>query len=351
MEKQTDILGMLDLLTAPGFCVKEDRITKVNAAAAAMLFKEGMALGPLLYTGAEEYREFREGCLCIGIRKEETLWNAFVTRQGDTDVFVLEEDSLRPELRTLALAARELRTPLSNAMLITGRLLGQEDPELVDQISRLNRGLHQILRIVGNMSDAGSLSPLPRQTMHDVPLVLEEIMDKARALTEAAGLTLRYTGLPESILSLCDPEQLERAVLNILSNAIKFSSQGGTIEAALTRSGHMLRLSILDNGSGISDNLLRSVFYRYLRQPAVEDSRHGIGLGMVLIRTAALQHGGTVLIDQPEGTGTRVTLTLAIRQDEPVLSSNILYPLSGGYDSTLIELSEVLPAEMYNGKK
>jgi len=201
------------------------------------------------------------------------------------------------------------------------------------------------------MSDAGSLSPLPRQTMHDVPLVLEEIMDKARALTEAAGLTLRYTGLPESILSLCDPEQLERAVLNILSNAIKFSSQGGTIEAALTRSGHMLRLSILDNGSGISDNLLRSVFYRYLRQPAVEDSRHGIGLGMVLIRTAALQHGGTVLIDQPEGTGTRVTLTLAIRQDEPVLSSNILYPLSGGYDSTLIELSEVLPAEMYNGKK
>ena len=91
------------------------------------------------------------------------------------------------------------------------------------------------------------------------------------------------------------------------------------------------------------------MFSRYLRQPALEDSRYGIGLGMVLIRTAAANHGGAVLIDQPEGTGTRITMTLSIRQSkETVLRSNILrVDYAGERDHGLIELSDCLPAELY----
>ena len=104
-----------------------------------------------------------------------------------------------------------------------------------------------------------------------------------------------------------------------------------------------------DSGSGIAQSVRSSVFSRYLRQPALEDSRYGIGLGMVLIRTAAAHHGGTVLIDQPEGAGTRITMTMSIRQSkQATLRSNVLrVDYAGERDHGLIELSECLPTELY----
>jgi len=187
------------------------------------------------------------------------------------------------------------------------------------------------------------------QSLHEMNTVMEEIVQKLQLLTEAAGLTFRYTGLEEAIFTLCNPSQLERAMMNLLSNAIKFTPKDGTIHISFTRSGKMLRLSVEDSGNGVNDELMRSIFYRYLRQPAIEDSRFGLGLGMVLVRTAAQQHGGTVLIDQPEDKGTRVTMTMAIRSEEPLLRDSIIRPVASGYDSGLIELSEVLPARMYDG--
>ena len=119
--------------------------------------------------------------------------------------------------------------------------------------------------------------------------------------------------------------------------------------AKLTRNGRMLRLSVTDSGSGIAQSVRSSVFSRYLRQPALEDSRYGIGLGMVLIRTAAAHHGGAVLIDQPEGVGTRITMTMSIRQSkQATLRSNVLrVDYAGERDHGLIELSECLPTELY----
>ena len=111
----------------------------------------------------------------------------------------------------------------------------------------------------------------------------------------------------------------------------------------------MLRLSVTDSGSGIAQNVRSSVFSRYLRQPVLEDSRYGIGLGMVLIRTAAAHPGGTVHIDQPDGAGTRITMTMSIRQSkQATLRSNVLrVDYAGERDHGLIELSECLPTELY----
>ena len=122
---------------------------------------------------------------------------------------------------------------------------------------------------------------------------------------------------------------------------------GGTIHAQLSQNKNMLQLSIQDTGSGIAENVLGNVFSRYQRQPGIEDSRYGIGLGMVLIRSAAADHGGTVLIDRPEGAGTRVTMTLAIRQDAPILKTPVIPPVVDSSQQTLTELSEVLPWEFY----
>lgn len=350
MENKNNAMGMLDLLTAPSFCVKDNLIIRVNPAAQALQLEPGMALTDLLGSDAPAYAGFSGGCLCLRLTHLDTVWNAAVTRFSDGDVFLLENHT-QPELQALALAARELSAPLNNTMLIADKLLDTQDEALRSQLSRLNRGLYQLLRIVGNMSDAGYSPIYTNQALHEMQTVMAEIMEKLRPLTEAAGLTLAYTGLSQPVYTLCDPQQLERAIVNLLSNAMKFSQPGSTIRIQFTVSGNLLRLSMEDQGSGIREDIIRSVFHRYLRQPNIEDSRHGLGLGMVLIRNTAMDHGGTVLIDQPEGSGTRVTLTLAIRQEDGRLRQNILRPVAGGYNSRLIELSQVLPPELYNGNQ
>ncbi len=347
MEEQKEIFGMLDLMARPVFCVKESKLVKVNSAAGGLFLSPGMDVQSLLLTGKEEYASFSGGCLYLSVNISGQSLGATVVRRAGMDLFLLEQDSDQSELRSLALAARELREPLSNIMISAERLFPKSEEN--EQTARLNRGLYQMLRIIGNMSDAGRSPDPSRQETRNICALLDEIFEKARSMVAHTGLILTYEGLEDTIYCLADADQLERAVLNILSNAIKFTPKDGAIHAKLTRQGRMLRLSIQDSGSGIAGELLGSVFTRYLRQPAIEDCRQGIGLGMVLIRSAAASHGGTVLIDQPEGLGTRVTMTLAIRQsDSTLLRSNVLrVDYTGERDHALVELADCLPPELY----
>lgn len=349
MEAKKDRFGMLDLMIRPGFCVKENNIVQVNSAAEALLLTPGTDIRTLLLTGKEEYETFESGCLYLKLNLSSKGCGASVTKMDGYDVFVLDQETDDGELRAMALAARELREPLTSVMISADRLLPLADSEAKDHAARLNRGLHQLLRIIGNMSDAGHCVSVSRQETRNLREIFAEIFEKAQTLVEHTGIRLHYQGLSEEVFGLADAEQLERAVLNILSNAVKFTPKDGSIDASLTRHGRMLRLSVLDSGSGIAENVRSSIFHRYLRQPGIEDSRYGIGLGMVMIRSAAANHDGTVLIDQPDGKGTRITMTLAIRQStEGVLRSPVMrVDYAGERDHGLIELADCLPIDAY----
>ena len=138
-------------------------------------------------------------------------------------------------------------------------------------------------------------------------------------------------------------------LLHLLSNALKFTPAGGEIRLSLKKQGNRLYLRVQDSGCGIPETLRGDLFSRYTREPGVEDSRFGIGLGLVLIRSAAAAHGGTVLIDHPQPEGTRVTLTMAIRTgSENQLRSPIMkVDYTGEWDHALVEFSDLLPPSVY----
>ena len=353
MDEQKEILDLLDLMLRPGFCARNGRIIKVNQAAEGYFLSVGMELTSLLQTGAEEYRDYTGGCLYLTLFLGGRSIGASVTRMQNTDIFLLDQETDTRELQSLALAARELREPLSGVMIqaenLSRHVAQEQDSSLQEQTARLNRRLFQMLRIIGNMSDANRYMAASRQELIAVSEEFDEIFEKAQTLTAHTGIRLFYHGLQEPLFSLADKEQLERAVLNILSNALKFTPKNGTIEASLTRRGQMLRLTVEDSGSGMDETVRANVFHRYLRQLTVEDSRCGVGLGMVLIRSAAANHGGTVLIDHPEGKGTRITMTMAIRPStgNALRSPGIRVDYAGGHDHMLLELSESLPFSLY----
>lgn len=348
MEGKKDAPDMLDLIIRPGFYVKDNRILRLNAAAEGLLLCPGMDIRPLIQTGLSEYEAFESGCLYLQLQLSRKEIGACVTRSGDMDVFVLDAEESDSALQALSLAARELREPLATIMVSAGNLRGGD----AEQLALLNRGLHQLHRLIGNMSDAGRTPAASRQETTDIDAVFSEVFAKTAVLADAAGVTVRYQGLEKPVLCLADREQLERAVLNLISNALKFTPAGGIVTAQLTRSGKMLRFSVLDSGPGFSQQVLGNAFSRYLRQPCIEEGRFGLGLGMVLIRSAAANHGGTVLIDRCEGGGARVTMTIAIRQNTSgVLRSPVLrVDYAGEQDHALVELADCLPAEVYKNE-
>ena len=349
MNLQTDLPGWLNRFTCPGFAVKENKIVHCNPAAEALLLNPGTDVRELLMTGSEEYAAFQSGCLYLKLKLSARGWGASVSREGDFHIFLLDQEPEDTGLRSLALAARELRSPLSNLMIATDSLtrLSGEDLQIQEQLARLNRSLHQMHRLVNNMSDAGRSDLLTPSGIHDLSRLFRDIFEKISTRLEGTKVQMTFESLPGSVYGLANEGQLERAVLNIVSNAMKFMPEVGTICASLTRHGNMLHLTIQDSGSGIAENVLSTVFTRYQRQPGIEDSRYGIGLGMVLIRSAAADHAGTVLIDSPAGKGTRVTMTLAIRQDAPVLRTPVMPPATDSYRQILTELSDSLPWEFY----
>lgn len=354
MEQFQNALGMLDLMSQPAFCVRDGKIIKVNPAAAAFLIETGKDIKPLLHTGAEEYAEFQGGCLYLTLSLAGQQLGASVSRMQDFDVFCIEPDGMDAQLQAMALAAKELREPLSNVMTIADRLFPEAastGTQAQEEVSHMNRSLFQMLRIIGNMSDAGRYTTDTgmRQEIMDICAILDEIFRRACALAEQTAVTLRYTGYPERIYTLVDAQKLERTVFNILSNALKFTPEGGIVEAKLTRRGTKMYLSICDSGNGIDEKLRGTLFSRYLREPAVEDGRYGLGLGMVLIRSAAASHGGTVLVDHPGNAGTRITVSFSIRQGDATLRSpRLRFDYAGERDHALVELSDVLPAHLYD---
>lgn len=335
---------MLDFMIHPAFCAQNRIITKLNVPATKLFLREGLSLDAILDSGAEEYDAFSSGMLCLTLNICGQAFGASVVRKGDVDVFILDRQYGSEELRVLALAARELRGPLSSAMLAIQQLESEDS-----QLARLNRSMYQLLRIVGNMSDASGVSPVFRPERLNIDALFREIAEKAASLSSSGGIRLSYKGLSREATCFADRQQLERAALNMISNALKYTPAGGQIQLELSPSGTQFRFSVTDSGSGIPEKERATLFSRYLREPVIEDTRHGLGLGMLLIRLTAARHGGAVLVDFPKEGGTRISMTFSNAPgDERVLRTAFLpADYAGEQDHALIELSDFLPIEKY----
>ena len=358
MENKNHSESMLDLLLRPAFCVQDGVIVQANRGAQQLFVTVNDPVAPLIASGQEEYGAFQGGCLYLTLRISGQIFGASVVCGNGGHIFILEQVAGQSELQCIALAAQELREPLAGMMTAADRLLplvtAESGSAANNHAAQMNRRMFQLLRIISNMSDTQQYAQRgeAHQDYRNISALFDELFANACHFAEQAGYHLQYSGLQEAVYSLADREQLERAVYNLVSNAMKFSQPGSTIDARLTRSGNKLRFSIEDAGCGIGNDIQASVFTRYLRAPALEDPRHGLGLGLVLVRYAAAAHGGAVLMDQPHGQGTRFTMTMAVRQSNgKKLQSPILQvDYTGEHNHGLVELSDVLPASLYETK-
>lgn len=349
MEQNNLTQLMLSMMDQPAFSAKDGLVLYANPAASHLAITVGAPVASLLKTGQEEYAALESGCLHLHLYVQEQCYGACVVKAGDETVFVLDREEFSHALQALALAAKDLREPLGNLIIAADRMYkhslhAQAQPDA----ALFNRSMHQLLRRIGNMSDAADFALTSRMEMTDITAFLQELWEKASTLCAQSGVSLTLHNLQQPLAMLIDREKIERAVYNMVSNAIKHTPKGGTIDINVARHGSKLHISFTDSGSGIPNGMLGAVYNQHLRKPSLEDGSHGIGLGMVIIRAAALAHGGTVLIEQVPN-GTRLTMTLAIRQKAGRFRSPIMgTDYAGGRDHGLLELADILPASLYD---
>lgn len=355
MKIETTIDTILELMGRPAFCVKDGAVLTTNQSARNLGIHNGTEVASLLYSGKEEYAGYSQGHMFLTLWLNGECRDASVTLLSDTHLFLLDPEGGAHAFTAYARAARELRLPLGVVMNSSERLFAAisdlEKPELVTQMSYMNRGMYQLLRIVSNMSDAVSCGG-NRMSLMDVTAVFSEILDKITMLCEHIDVQIRCKLHPLPLYSFIDEQKLERAVYNLLSNAIRNSRAGGVIEIALTQHKNNISISVSDSGNGSDPFLTLGAFERYLLEPGLDEINSGLGLGIPLIRSAALAHRGSFLMTPLPGGGTRSSISFPIRQDSSLFRSPTLRPdYTGEWDHGLVELSEFLPVSLYDPRE
>lgn len=346
MKIKQEIITMLQLLPQPAFLVLDGVIRYTNAAAGVYLIRENTPIAELIGDEMEDYATFSGGTLYLALQINGTHIGTCVTTLDGCQLFTLEQYTEQAQFQALALAAQKLRMPLGALLIATEQYHGTH-PEQVQAAAQLNRSLYQLQRIVSNMSDAEHFSHADSLHMEywEIGNVLEEILEKAAAYLEKCGTRLRWELPNEKVDILMDRDRIERALLNLLANAIKFSDANSEVLVQLKKRNNRLSLSVTSECAPPNED----IFHRFQRMPTIENPKYGIGLGMVLVRSVAISHGGTVLTDRPDDRHSRVTLTLPIRQSRnaSVHSPILRIDYAGERDHVLLELSDVLPTELY----
>lgn len=217
--------------------------------------------------------------------------------------------------RLVADAGHELRTPLTSLRTNLELLLAAEAPDAPSLSEKDKAEIHDDLRAqLDELTQLiGDLVELAREeAAHTVwePIDLGEVVEQAldRARRRAGDLNFDVVVQPWRLIG--DAGALERAVLNLLDNAVKFSPHGGTVWVRLGPTGDGFAvLQVADQGPGISDEDLPRVFDRFYRSQEAR-TLPGSGLGLAIVRQAALRHGGEVLAGRTAEGGAVFTMRL-----------------------------------------
>lgn len=264
---------------------------------------------------ARAARQLARGDLSARVPEEGDAEPVELARSFNTMADSLQEgERLKDEF--FALVSHELRTPLTSIIGYLELVLDDEE-ELADEARRflevVERNAKRLLRLVGDMLfvaqvEAGRLSL--ESSAVDLDKVAAESVEAARPAAERAGVSLTLTAEPVRPI-LGDRDRLGQMLDNLISNALKFTSDDGHVDVRMASAEDRAIVEVSDTGMGIPDAEQQQLFERFFRaSSATSNAVPGAGLGLTIVKTIVEAHGGTVGLTSREGEGTIVRVEL-----------------------------------------
>jgi signal transduction histidine kinase len=189
-----------------------------------------------------------------------------------------------------------------------------EDRKLLEVALRNTRNTARLVQSLGELAQLDEPHFKMRSEVLDVGELLDDIALRFAPRAAAQGVALSAEpGTREPLFAAVDIELFERAVANLVDNALKFCPRGERITLSARRHGNQVRVSVSDSGSGIASADVPHLFDRFYQSrkgvaPAMGEG--GKGLGLAIVKRIAELHGGSVALDSDLGRGTTVTLSL-----------------------------------------
>ena len=235
------------------------------------------------------------------------------------------EEAIRERDQFLAMLSHELRNPLGairNAAEVLSRHASAEE-ELQRPLMIVERQAKHLGRLVDDLLDVARVTS-GKIALQKTRCELGEVVDRAARQLEQAiehsHVRLKVKLVSRPALVHADPVRMEQVVSNLLTNAVKYTPPGGTVEVTVETRGHRAIVRIADSGVGIAPDMLGNVFKMFVQADrSLDRSQGGMGIGLTLVRLLVELHGGKVeAASAGLGKGSTFTVTLPLLADSNV---------------------------------
>jgi len=253
--------------------------------------------------------------------------------------------------RFFANISHEFRTPLTLILGPSKDLMEKiNDEEIKRVLGMINRNAKKLLALVNQLLDVSKLESgsmkLETEPQNIVPLI-KNILFTFSSFAERKGIKIKFTFTDNEIISYIDSDKIEKIITNILSNAFKFTPEGGNVEVNISKDAKFVNIIISDTGIGIPEEKLSKIFDRFFQVDGSHTRDYeGTGLGLSLTKELIELHKGTIEVESTAGKGSvfmiRIPLGKAHLKPEEIIEKrkgSKLAVNSTKFDS-LLELDE-----------
>src|SRR5579883_2025757 len=260
------------------------------------LLARGRALGVLTLGMGPSGRLYKPSDLALA---EELAGRAAIALDN-ARLYRNTQEADRQKNEFLSMLAHELRNPLApirNALQLL-HVRGSKESESILLREMIDRQVHQLTRIVDDLLD---LSRITRGKIHlktekvDIASVVTRAVETSHPLIDSRKHKLTIVLPPEPLYVRGDPIRLAQAISNLLNNAAKYTEEGGRIDVRVERRDDTMQLRVRDNGMGIPQDMLSSIFELFKQvDRSLDRSQGGLGIGLTLVHKLVEMHGGRV---------------------------------------------------------
>ncbi|WP_419174854.1 ATP-binding protein [Desulfosediminicola sp.] len=242
------------------------------------------------------------------------------TAYNEMSLELHEQESLRSDF--IATLSHEIRTPLStiqeSVSMMHDEILGKINEKQRKFLAIAESELIRITELLHHLMDVSRLDALHGQGNKEEIDLMPLVAKCAASVTSAAdknGITIDHDFASKSDIILANRKELQQVFINIISNAVKFSPQGGHIRIAIlkkSKSGYV-HVGVSDEGPGIAEEEIPLIFNRYYRSKIVRKHMDGMGLGLYISKKIIDALGGTIVVTNNSGNGCTFSVTLPVQ--------------------------------------
>lgn len=243
-----------------------------------------------------------------------------VIAQGRDITQELEAERLKKEFTSTL--SHELRTPLTSIIgslqLVNSGVMGDPDKDILELTTVAERNAQRLLDLINDILDIEKIES-GKLTLAPESLALDEVLDEALLLNRAFGERYRVRfelrGQPLRARVYADRKRLLQVLTNLLSNAAKFSPEGGTVEVTTEQTDGRVRVGVHDRGPGVPENFRTRIFSRFAQaESALTRQKGGTGLGLAICKRLVEMMNGSIGFLDREGGGSTFYFELPLQQ-------------------------------------